>query len=333
MTQRSSFANSRVHLRRLLTSIAVTAVLCAFAPRARAEGAMEPSSERADRLFREGRAALKREQYDLACAKLAESEELESAVGTLLNLAVCFEKREQRAAAWSAYRDALGLARESDNTDAERFARQQIAKLEADLVRVTLVPPPSPPASMAVALDGVVLAPERWQRPVALELGIHVIEATAPGRKTWSRTVVALQGGTERVVVIQPPALVLRPTPRSAGAEPPPPQPVTASVFQARWVVPGAIALVGVAATAYFGASAASAWQTRRVHCPEHACDSTAVHASERAARFARLADVSAVVTATAALTSIYLGVGWSRHRALPSRAQYAPVVQVGGSF
>jgi hypothetical protein len=336
MTQRSFFANSGVRIQRLTGLITVTTALCGLAPPSHAQSAAEPRNERAERLFREGRAALKQEVYDVACVKLAESERLEPAVGTLLNLAVCFEKREQRAAAWSAYRDALELARESDSDDAQRFARQQIATLEADLVRVTLVSPPSPPPGMSLALDGTPLAAERWQRPLALELGVHVIEATAPGRRPWSRTVVALQGGTERVVVIQPPALLTEPGRPSLGAQPPAPQPRSPSVFQARWVVPGAIALVGLAATAYFGASAASAWQTRRAHCPGHACDSTAVDASERAARFARLADVSAVVTATAAVTSVYFGIGWSHERSAAfatRRAHLTPVVQVGGSF
>jgi hypothetical protein len=321
-------------------------VLCGVASPSRAQDATEPPHERAERLFLEGRAALKQADYDAACDKLAESERLEQAVGTLLNWGVCLEKKQQRAAAWVAYRDALELARESDSAGPQRFARQRLAELEADLVKLTLVPPHSPPAGLVITLDGVAVAVERWQRPVAVELGAHVIEAGAPGRSRWSQTVDALEGGTERVVVVESPLLLADAAspPHAAqplgaqpfAAQPLAPQPEKPSVFHARWVVPTAIAVVGLAATAYFGARAASAWQTRQVHCSGGDCDATAVDASQRAARFARLADVSGVVTATAAVTSVCLGVGWARERSAAAgtpRAQWTPVVRVGGSF
>ncbi|NOU28880.1 MAG: hypothetical protein HOO96_13330, partial [Polyangiaceae bacterium] len=46
----------------------------------------------AETLFREGRKALEAGDYAVACAKFAESQRIEPAPGTLLNLAGCEER-------------------------------------------------------------------------------------------------------------------------------------------------------------------------------------------------------------------------------------------------
>jgi hypothetical protein len=325
-------------VRRCAWKARVAALSLLFAAaRAQADDVPEEPADRAERLFREGRAELKEEHYALACEKLAESAKLEAATGTLLNWAVCLEKLGQRIAAWSTYRNALELARTTANKDAERLARQQLVTLEGELVRLTVVPPLETPAGFVVKLDATELPPDQWQRPLALEPGDHVLEATSQRRLPWSRRLLALEAGTERVVVVPLPSLVAEPPQRWPEAPAPQPQPPQhARGSSASWLLPGAVALVGLATTTYFGARAAGAWHTRQAHCGAHGCDETAVSASETASHFAHLADLSAAVTVTAAITSVWLAVS-VRHDAAQGpktpHAGFDMAVRAEGTF
>src|SRR5262245_33924838 len=59
----------------------------------------------AEALFKEGRAASERRDYDVACAKFRESERMDPAPGTLLNLAECEENRNNLATAWALFEE------------------------------------------------------------------------------------------------------------------------------------------------------------------------------------------------------------------------------------
>jgi len=268
-------------------------------PSRAAAGEPEPQLvDQAEELFREGRAALKEQQYDLACEKLAESQWLEPAAGTLLNLAVCLEARGQRTEAWVAYRDALQLSRAAGNAGGVRLAEERLASIAEKLCMLTIVLPEDRPAGMTIELDGAPLRSDQWATPIPLEAGAHVVDLSAPGRGSRSQTVHLEQLGSE--LVLRLPALVATtdaPAPKMstpvARREPP----AANSTFRAALVVPGAIGVGGLLATLYFGARAASEWGTRDAHCPDHRCDAVAVDASSRAARFARFADVSGAVT------------------------------------
>src|SRR4051794_38040553 len=61
----------------------------------------------AEVLFHDAREAMKANQYALACSKFEESQRLDPAPGTLLNLAECEEKRGRLATAWQYLKHAL----------------------------------------------------------------------------------------------------------------------------------------------------------------------------------------------------------------------------------
>src|SRR5262245_1711819 len=63
----------------------------------------------AEALFREARAAMQSGDFDAACAKFEESERLDKAPGTVLNLAECEEKRGRVATAWGHLRRAVDM--------------------------------------------------------------------------------------------------------------------------------------------------------------------------------------------------------------------------------
>src|SRR5215207_9045421 len=62
----------------------------------------------ADRMFREGQQAAARGDYATACGKFEDSQRLDPAPGTLLNLADCYEHASRLALALRTWQAALG---------------------------------------------------------------------------------------------------------------------------------------------------------------------------------------------------------------------------------
>src|SRR5258706_88865 len=60
----------------------------------------------AETLFGEGKRLMDEGKFSDACPKFADSQKLDPGVGTLLNLARCYQKNGQAATAWSTYKEA-----------------------------------------------------------------------------------------------------------------------------------------------------------------------------------------------------------------------------------
>jgi hypothetical protein len=141
----------------------------------------------AEALYREGRALMDAKRYDEACAKFGESQRLDPATGTLLNLAACNEARGKTATAWLQYNDALLAARRDQREDRVTFARERIAALEPKLSRLTVVVEAGAEVEgLEVRLDGARLGAASRGVPAPVDPGKHRLEARAPGKKAWS---------------------------------------------------------------------------------------------------------------------------------------------------
>lgn len=117
----------------------------------------QPSSDAAvaQALFDEGRRLMTAGQYAAACPKFSESFRLDASLGTLLNLAVCYESAGQLASAWSHFRDAVFLARREGRSDREKFADEHVRKLEPRLSHLTIVVPSAVDSpGLTIRLDG-----------------------------------------------------------------------------------------------------------------------------------------------------------------------------------
>jgi len=68
---------------------------------------------------------MKQGDYAAACPKLEESQRLDPALGTLLNLADCREQEGNVATAWSLFRDAESLARRGGHAESSRRVPQR----------------------------------------------------------------------------------------------------------------------------------------------------------------------------------------------------------------
>src|SRR5262245_52618218 len=133
---------------------------------ARAEA---PVASSAERLFDDARAAMLARRYDEACAKFAESQRLDPASGTLLNLAVCHEAQGRTATAWTEYKAAVAMSRSDGNAEREHIANARMQALEPSLCHVTLIPPQSPDPDLSITLDGAVVDRTNWGIPMPVD--------------------------------------------------------------------------------------------------------------------------------------------------------------------
>jgi hypothetical protein len=179
-------------------SLAASCLLCA-AP-ARAQTASDKAA--AEALFREGRRLFDAGQYPEACAKLAESERLDPAPGTLLNLAGCYEKNGQTASAWATFKEAAAAAHQKGRTDWEELARSRASTLEPTLSRLTMTVTVATIEGLEVKRDGAVVGKAEWGTAIPVDPGPHVIDAQAPNRAPFHRTIDVPSGGASSTVAI-----------------------------------------------------------------------------------------------------------------------------------
>ena len=166
----------------------------------------------AESLFLEGKRLMAEREYAKACGKFAESQRLDPAPGTLLNLADCYEKNGQTASAWVAFREAKVTAERSGRT---AWAEQSAARaeiLEKELSTLTVEVSASAGAEgLEVLCDGAPVASGTWGVPVPIDPSTVTIVARAPGKKGWETR--ATVDAEHRHVVVAVPALEDAPAP------------------------------------------------------------------------------------------------------------------------
>jgi len=196
----------------LFVSVLSIGLLSLAAP-ARAQG----NETIAEALFDEGRTLFEAQKYDKACAKFKESQRLDPATGTLLNLAMCYEKAGRLATAWTTWREAASSARTANQTDREEHAREMAKKIEGKLARLTLTVNGTDnlPQGFWVTQDGTAQPPAAWGVSLPIDGGIHHFEAGAPGFLTWRSDIQIKDGQTLTVSV---PILALEGTPLPGSA-------------------------------------------------------------------------------------------------------------------
>ncbi|HEY8076745.1 MAG TPA: hypothetical protein VIF62_21615 [Labilithrix sp.] len=178
---------------RLLPLAASALLVLAAAP---AEAQRQSPAEAA---FREGRALMASGDIAHACTKFAESQRLEPAAGTLLNLAECLDKRGLSASAAATYEDAAQAAHQRGRADWEKLARDRAAALEKIVPRVTLVVSAEHAAAhIALSEGGAALEADK---PLTIDPGSHTIQAAIPDRAPWTATFEVKNGDVLRVDV------------------------------------------------------------------------------------------------------------------------------------
>ncbi len=173
---------------------------------ARAQGA---DGAAALALFEDGKRLTNEGDYERGCPKLLASYNLVQKLGTLINLADCYERSGRTASAWVRFTEAATIAERAGQQERVDFASAHAAALAPRLSRVviTVVGPAS--EGLVVRRDGTVVEAAAFGTAVPVDPGPHTIDARAPHLQAWSTNVVIAPDTREQVVAI--PALVAEP--------------------------------------------------------------------------------------------------------------------------
>jgi tetratricopeptide (TPR) repeat protein len=192
-------------------------LILAFSSAAVAQGSDKIAAEA---LFEAGRQALERGDYAAACDRFEESLRLDSAVGTLLNLANCKQKTGQLATAWQLFREA---AQRLPPKDARRkIAEQRASELRKRVPQLVITLGAGAPPDTVVTSGGVELRAASFGVALPMNPGRHELLVTAPGHDTRSYPIELGEGQALELSVLPGPAQELT-------TEPPPPSPPPAT--------------------------------------------------------------------------------------------------------
>lgn len=287
----------------LAVSFAAASIFVASPALAQSSGSAE-----AEELFKQGRAALEAKDYVTACTKLAESNRLERAVGTLISLAQCEEAQGKLASARQHWQEAADFADAlQDRLQRGPAARQKFTDLDKRVPRLTVKRAPAAPPGTTVKRDEVVLTSASFGSPLPVDPGKHVLVVSAEQHEPRSFEVTLAEGESKEIEV-------------EPGAElPPPPPPITervtpaatndgASMRTAAYVVGGA-GIVGLGIGTIFGLQASSKWSSAKDGCKIDACGpgSQAQSDKDDAASAGTISTIAFVVGGAALATGVVL--------------------------
>ena len=229
----------------------------------------------ADQRFRKGQELFAAGRVAEACREFEESQRLEPALGTLLNLALCHERLGQMALALREFREAEASAKAGRHGEAEALAREraeQIARelptLEIRVDRATASP------GLSVRLDSLVLGAAEWGVPRPVDPGRHVVEASAPGEPTFRREIELVRGAPS---VVSIPSLRQGVDADTASAGP------RLGTQRVAAIVVGGVGVVGVAVGTIFGLRSMSKGNDADASCDGKICDQAGVQLRDEA--------------------------------------------------
>lgn len=162
--------------------------------------AQEAAPGRSTELFKEGRALVKAGDYAAACPRFAESERLEHAAGTLMNLADCEEHTGKLTKAHMHWRELLRTLPEDGDARREH-ARQRLEGLERQMPRLVVRLSRDAPPGARVELDGIAMTADQIGVPQLADPGEHRIVVDAEGHSRQSFLVTLELSRTAQVVV------------------------------------------------------------------------------------------------------------------------------------
>jgi hypothetical protein len=331
-----------MRVRRIYFFVGVASMLLAefAAGAAGAQTAGASNRAAAEALFNEGRSLVASGKYADACPKFEASQTLDPGLGTLLNLAECYEKLGKTASAWAEYKEAIPLARASGSKVRQDLATERAAALESRLAMLTIraMGGTEDTTGLEVRRDGVPVQPAEFGSPIPVDPGPHTIEAVAPGKQRWASTLQITDAAKFAVDVPKLLALapaVVSPIPEAPKPVEPPPleqgeHSSNGSTQRTAAIVVGAVGVVGVGIGAVFGLGASSKWSDAKSKCTAYpyGCSPAALDAKSSAESKASAATVAFIVggAAIAGAAVLWFSAG-------PSQEKVALGVGPGAAF
>ena len=281
-------------LRGTIVASAVCAVMT-IAPLVHAGGDSESGAAAAESLFQEARKLMDAKHYGDACPKFAASHKIAPAIGTLLNLADCYEKNGQLASAWARFHEAIALAQRLGRSNREQTARERADKLEPRLIKLSILAHSS---DVDVKLDGNPIDREVLGTPIPVDPGSHTLEATAKGKKPFSTTFEVSEKSKSPSVDVpaledEPKAKVTKDDAKDAKDA------KKRDEGQGGWstqktlgVVAAGAGVIGLGVGGYFGLQTSSTWKEAQTHCDGLSCDQEGVDLAAQAKSSGNIATI-----------------------------------------
>jgi hypothetical protein len=179
---------NRVHSKSWLGVLSLISFISAVATAQTSASEAQPLPG-ADAAFSEGVTLMKQERCEEAIAKFRESQRLEPASGTLLNLAYCQTRLGRVASAWRSYQDAIPLAVHQSKPQHEKLAREQSARLEPELPRLSIILAGASPRALTIELDGQRLAGDGNLVGMPVDPGAHRVSVKLENGHNWETTI------------------------------------------------------------------------------------------------------------------------------------------------
>jgi hypothetical protein len=249
-----------------------------------------------------------------ACPKFEESQRLDPTSGTLINLADCYEKAGRISAAWSAFVDASAMSRRAGNAQREQAAKERALALEPKLSKIVItVKGGERVPDLQVKRDGTIVGKAQWGLAVPADQGVHTVTVSAPGRKTWVRSVTINAAGstlTIDVPELEPSDVGSAPRPAPQKVEPPAAAAgsTTAGTSTAREASGGmsnqkigsiaaaSVGVAGVVVGSVFGLKAMSTHKDAENQCTPQCYDQAGVDLKDQSMRAGNVATIAFVV-------------------------------------
>jgi tetratricopeptide (TPR) repeat protein len=267
-------------------------VFVMFALAANVASADPAAKKRADKLFEDGRKYLANGEYSLACTAFEESQVVDPAVGTQLNIALCYEKWGKLAMAYTVYLDAERAAREGKDKRST-VARKQAIALEPKLARLRVTLPDGIDRYAIYLLDAKEIDAAKLATELVLDPGAHVIEVRVAGAPP-TKNEITLKPGQRAKLELELPAKPEVPAPvveeKPAPVPEPTPPVATPTTTRSGPRLYGGIGLaVAGAATmgiaSYIALDARSDYNAAKERCPDGMCPVLADFEATRDAR------------------------------------------------
>ncbi len=216
------------HMRGWVSSLVL---LPGFAVPAVARAQATHDAATAEALFVEGKRLMQKQDYANACPKLAESQRIDPASGTVFALALCYEGAGMIATAWATFNDALAEAKRSQRPDRAKAAEDHLRALEARMTRLR-IDVPSPAPGIEVTRNGAAVGKVLWSTAIPVDPGMYTFEAHAPGRVPWKFSVNVDKPGELFTVAVPELAPLAAAAPVVVPLPPPPVAPVAPVVVE-----------------------------------------------------------------------------------------------------